>query len=110
MPEVRLIDANALIKRFCEDCLEGEQCDLVDCLWYYERNRIDTAPTIAAEPVKHGRWQEMGGDEPWLHGCCCSICGFTTAQDYNYCPNCGAKMDGGVEDDKRRQNPADDGR
>ena len=45
------------------------------------------------DPVKHGRWE--------LHGKC-SICGgdapfFPMASTYygsNYCPNCGAKMDG----------------
>lgn len=53
-------------------------------------------PTIEAEPVKHGRWVK-----PYInfygHPChCCSECGFKASyQDKNYCPNCGAKMDGG---------------
>ena len=46
-------------------------------------------------PVVHGRWVN-----PYInrygHPChCCSECGFKASyQDKNYCPNCGAKMDG----------------
>ncbi len=52
---------------------------------------IDDAP----DAVKYGRWIN-----PYMnrygHPChCCSICGFKASyQDKNYCPNCGAKMDG----------------
>ena len=54
------------------------------------------APTIEAEPVRHGRWEEY--QVP--HIVCCSECDWGTGvQDkYNYCPNCGAKMDGGGDD------------
>lgn len=56
------------------------------------------ADTIEAEPVRHGRWEEY--QEP--HIVCCSECDWGTGvQDkYNYCPNCGAKMDGGGGDDQ----------
>ena len=50
------------------------------------------APTIEAEPVKHGRWV-------YDHWCefKCSVCGeWSKSEPYrgkeNYCPNCGAKM------------------
>lgn len=35
------------------------------------------------------------------HPChCCSECGFEASQqDKNYCPNCGVKMYGGIEDE-----------
>ena len=53
------------------------------------------------ETVKHGKWMPV---EPDTRGCTsrftCSICGgYTTYYedvygcDYDYCPNCGAKMD-----------------
>ena len=47
---------------------------------------------LKAEPVRHGRWEEY--QVP--HIVCCSECDWGTGvQDkYNYCPNCGAKMDG----------------
>ena len=52
--------------------------------------------------VKHGKWVVCGDGEyvPFI----CSACGKTTSwyhkQTANYCPNCGAKMDGGNEDGK----------
>ena len=44
-------------------------------------------------PVVHGRWI-MHDDEFGLT-CECSACHIETMGDGNYCPNCGAKMDGG---------------
>lgn len=49
------------------------------------------APTEDVEPVRHGRW--VGKTYK------CSICGkwidpLQGDADMNYCPNCGAKMDG----------------
>ena len=65
---------------------------------------IDNQPTIDAEPVRHGRWileKEPNGVPYCFH---CSICdsdfrylGIKTV--YNYCPNCGAKMDEEVQND-----------
>lgn len=64
-------------------------------------NAIGMAETIEAEPVKHGEWNFNDADE-----LICSVCGNQDAIDkghygrgrmYNwsdYCPNCGAKMDG----------------
>lgn len=45
-----------------------------------------------AEPVKHGRWSE--DDEGFYH---CSVCKELSDWEHIYCPNCGAKMDGGAE-------------
>ena len=46
-------------------------------------------------PVRHGRWI-MHDDEFGLT-CECSACHIETMGDGNYCPNCGAKMDGGAD-------------
>ena len=43
-------------------------------------------------PVVHGQWI-MHDDEFGLT-CECSACHIETMGDGNYCPNCGAKMDG----------------
>ena len=53
------------------------------------------APTVDAVEVVHGRWIE----KPYLFGTTryCSICGQNYGMPhgvFNYCPNCGAKMDG----------------
>lgn len=62
---------------------------------------LNTLPTIEAEPVKHGRWEETvvsyhdtHTDEYWdefyyEH----RACGYQGDFMFNYCPNCGAKMD-----------------
>ena len=53
---------------------------------------IDETPTIDAEPVRHGRWKEPYPNDIW--DCYeCSCCGVKYDRTWNYCPNCGAKMD-----------------
>ena len=42
-------------------------------------------------PVRHGRWKPFGRNLGE-----CSECGEVVAVRNNYCPNCGAKMDGGT--------------
>ena len=53
--------------------------------------------TIEAEPVKHGMW-ETNSDRPDSLICSICKCGFDMWKHdpHNYCPNCGAKMDGGA--------------
>ena len=55
-------------------------------------------PTIDAVEVKHGEWIEV---HDWLQipqeesgTYRCSACGQVMKYPWNYCPNCGAKMDG----------------
>lgn len=62
---------------------------------------LDEAPTIDAEPVRHGRWEYQYNDS------ICSACGYVNRcepitryrNDSPYCPSCGAKMDGGKDND-----------
>ena len=61
------------------------------------KRAIRTIPAgmiIDVAPVVHGRWI-MHDDEFGLT-CECSACHIETMGDGNYCPNCGAKMDGGT--------------
>ena len=46
-------------------------------------------PSSDVAPVKHGRWKRYGKNLGE-----CSECGEVVAIRNNYCPNCGAKMDG----------------
>lgn len=47
---------------------------------------------IDAEPVRHGRWEEPYPNDIW--DCYeCSCCSEKHDRTWNYCPNCGAKMD-----------------
>ena len=54
---------------------------------------VDEVPAADAAPVVHGRWDDsFDGITP-----VCSVCGRTHKcfnRTPNYCPNCGAKMDG----------------
>ncbi|MGM9598672.1 MAG: hypothetical protein ACI3VY_01995 [Faecousia sp.] len=73
--------------------------------WNSCLNSISQQPTIDAEPVRHGHWEYVN-THPFQTYYSCSECGNVT-DDYifnnqtlqydklYYCPNCGAKMDGG---------------
>ena len=57
---------------------------------------IEVIPAADVAPVVHGRW--VPTKAPFMNECKdCSVCGYRTVwgHRYNYCPNCGAKMDGG---------------
>ena len=56
--------------------------------------------SIEAEPVKHGRWVWKPIDER-ISRLFCSVCESDdgACETYCYCPNCGAKMDGGAENE-----------
>lgn len=65
---------------------------------------VDACPTVDAVPVVHGRWDNSGrytfpggGTAVRCTNCGCAL----TESEYrlnnwNYCPVCGAKMDGGA--------------
>ena len=58
------------------------------------------APAADVVPVVHGRWVDAYPDiesNPMFMYGICSECGFEQgiSKYLNYCPNCGAKMDGG---------------
>lgn len=61
---------------------------------------IPAGAVIDVAQVRHGRWIEQ---ETYTFGTMydCSICGtriLDNGHSWNYCPNCGAKMDGGDGD------------
>lgn len=95
---MRLIDADALIADSCRDCPEElrKRCKTepacADTKFLFE------IPTVDAVPVVHGRWNNMDGYKTRK---VCSECGWDVPEYgkfYSYCPNCGAKMDGGNGD------------
>lgn len=53
-----------------------------------------------AEPVRHGHWEFDGELNTGIYALC-SVCGESIYQcgTWNYCPNCGAKMDEEVMSD-----------
>ena len=65
-------------------------------------HELQAVPAADVAPVVHGRWIDCENDK-WE----CSECGRTMwfsprldvkPSDYRFCPNCGAKMDGGTQD------------
>lgn len=92
---MRLIDADALNPMRCPRSIAEM------------REWVDNAPTIDAVPevaiqkaweqgkkdaVRHGEWFEAREKDPCQY--ICSACKRFVDDDSNYCPNCGAKMDG----------------
>ena len=59
--------------------------------WYADK--IKSIPAADVARVLHGRWGSNGIPDSVLSAC--SVCGFGCgAYSFQYCPNCGAKMDG----------------
>lgn len=115
---IRLIDANEIAngmdQYFCNVCSssDGERCR--DCEINEVLRLIDNTPTVEAQPVKHGYWEEkpsyaedkaLGFDFQIV----CSECDLQNSYFIfgegdepeektfirsKYCPNCGARMDG----------------
>lgn len=69
-----------------------EKCDGV----FQAKELIANMANIEAEPVRHGRWINPRLNK-YGHSCHqCNQCLFVASQkDRNFCPDCGAKMDGG---------------
>lgn len=86
MMAMRLIDADALK----EAMNYNGACGI--CFRY-----VDDADTIDAAPVVHGRWIKLAEAPEWDQRRC-TVCGDVSCCQRNYCPNCGAKMDGDGDD------------
>ena len=61
---------------------------------------IQRIPAADVAPIRHGRWIEQ---QKYTFGIMydCSICDnriLDNGHSWNYCPNCGARMDGGDDD------------
>ena len=59
-------------------------------------------PAADVEPVRMGQWERCFEDwRQQIEGDKCSACGFeyygTGIRRFHYCPNCGAKMEGGAD-------------
>lgn len=98
-----LIDRKAAITAICEDgtWLERQGCTEITMCERKQRDAdiLSELPTIDAEPVRHGQWVFSPDHAEGI----CTMCNFKIygrpynntylIVPYNYCPNCGAKMD-----------------
>ena len=89
------IEREVAIKELMNDAPEQvsySREDAVDCIRY-----MDVADVA---PVQHGRWiSKNDHGYEWVFVCsnCDYVDGYPFNDRPNYCPNCGAKMDGGIE-------------
>lgn len=95
----RYIDADALkeeISRIYYLHYAKTQDKTISDFFNAVAKRIKGASTVDSEPIKHGRWIYKWFDSY------CSVCGWENKadtvtrirNDYPYCPNCGAKIEG----------------
>ena len=98
----RYIDAYLLSsniqKYLCKGCstrctpfeIKHSACEVAECL-----RMIDDAPTADVQEVRHGRWLDHKHTDTVI----CSECKKCFCDEKPYCPNCGAKMDGGADNE-----------
>ena len=97
------IDKDKLIDRFDELCnticqyskkQRAVMCS--SCELGIAFDVVDDFPTEDVQPVKHGEWSQIKILQDGYNAKECSACKATFWDLYrwNYCPNCGAKMDG----------------
>lgn len=95
----RYIDADDFYKRLSNPPYTIYNGDMF-AEWFEEC--FKTQPTADVEPVRHGRWIEHPDDIFPLESTIeCSVSGEQENVDIhndNFCPNCGAKMDGGEQE------------
>ena len=82
------------------DCEQAKRATYEEIFWTESeqavvRNFLAKLPKVDAVEVVHGRWEDDSYDPRYI----CSECGaWLLVEDatarMNYCPNCGAKMDG----------------
>ena len=95
------IERETLMRRIKEiHCAECDSYHGVRCraCWVDDTfDYIDSEPAADVAPVVHGRWEWIGPyryNDDGMIGTC-SVCKERLRLfAYNYCPNCGAKMDG----------------
>lgn len=89
---IRKHDVSEWLKQYGQDVLHGKYKFSLMYIW---KNIMDL-PSADVVPVRHGKWTH----KPDVYGVVyCSECNYELhANSTSFCPNCGAKMDGGKED------------
>lgn len=109
------IDRDAVYTAFanaCTDVLERASEIVYISGFSYERviEILDNIPTVNVAPIKHGQWECVYDDSTGetditcshckntrtVNGCFVSTDGKSCYFEDDYCPYCGAKMDGGA--------------
>lgn len=87
--EVYCVGCNSYHGVRCRACGTGDAIDIVDDF-----------PAADVAPVVHGEWEIVVGSngKEYMVCTCCRVSQDLTGV-FTYCPNCGAKMDGGDSDE-----------
>jgi rubrerythrin len=92
----RYIDADEFYEGFCIYAI-GQDKNFIKAV----EQVLEDIPTADVVEVKHGRWEKrtfIVFDNEIKDSYHCTECNTTWDTETNYCPNCGAKMDGGKGD------------
>ena len=86
------LNIHALYKEFGEDCAIAKTLEVA-------LRRLSQVPAVEVMPVRHAHWEPIKSrfTDGTQDNYTCSGCSKATGQEYDYCPNCGAKMDEEVE-------------
>ena len=88
------IDKNATVG-ILETMSRSSDCECIKKRLEKAAKRVNTMPAADVAPVGHGLWAPVNKIDP-ISGYRCSKCRWIVGFDLTpYCPNCGAKMDGG---------------
>lgn len=99
--EFLLFEASALKQHFSYELQKRDLSGIEDFLF----GIIDSCHAISIIPEKHGRWLDSRdlastntNQQERYKKVVCSVCLKSNYNNHsNFCPNCGAKMDGTVE-------------
>ena len=90
------IDREAAVKAANEWVSEACMAPVMRVSWLFDK--LQKVPVADVVPAVHGRWVHDGRRiDSGIDWCHCSECGksYNFCARTNYCPSCGAKMDGG---------------
>ena len=92
----------------CEDCIHNEVCYRREVCNDIEEHIkklgcMDFIARADVQEIKHGEWKSFHSEDTLYGSYYCSACGhgqdigmiISLTTEFKYCPNCGAKMDGG---------------
>lgn len=86
-----LISRQALLDAF-DEFEPAEEYEYEHDMWLDMRMDVIHAPSIEAEPVRHGRWLPVDEKNDAFD---CSECDSMVSNKFNYCPHCGSYNGGG---------------
>ena len=96
------ISREALIDRLNKNLSACNHGTFSDMCYSDAIETVKHFPAADVEPVRMGQWERCFEDwRQQIEGDKCSACGFeyygTGIRRFHYCPNCGAKMEGGAD-------------